>query len=106
HPELDPRTYGFTEADYDRPIFIDHVLGRETATIREILAILRESYCGPVGVEFMHIQDPDQKSWIQRRIEGAPWRSFASAKMKRAILKQLTEAEGFEAFCQKRFVTT
>jgi 2-oxoglutarate dehydrogenase E1 component len=56
HPELDPKTYGFTDADLDRPIFIDHVLGRETATVREILSILRETYCGPVAVEFMHIR--------------------------------------------------
>ncbi len=59
--------------DLDRPIFIDGVLGRETATVREIIAIVRASYCGPIGVEFMHIQDPEQKTWIQRRIEGAPW---------------------------------
>ena len=75
HAELDPATYGFAAADLDRPIFIDHVLGRETATVREIMRIVRESYCGPIGVEFMHIQDPDQKAWIQRRIEGAPWRT-------------------------------
>jgi len=106
HPELDPASYGFSEADYDRPIFIDNVLGRETATIREILAILRETYCGPIGVEFMHIQDPDQKSWIQRRIEGAPWREPPDPAMRKWILQQLTEAEGFEAFCQKRFVGT
>jgi 2-oxoglutarate dehydrogenase E1 component len=106
HPELDPVTHGFTEADMDRPVFIDNVLGLEVATPRQILHILRESYCGPIGVEFMHIQDPDQKAWIQRRVEGAPWRTAASAKMKRTILQQLTEAEGFETFCQKRFVTT
>ncbi len=73
HPELDPATYGFTEADLDRPIFIDNVLGRETATLREILAVLRQTYCGPIGVEYMHIQDPEQKAWLQTRIEGAPW---------------------------------
>ena len=54
----------------------------------------------------MHIQDPEQKSWIQRRVEGAPWRTAFDAKAKRTILAQLTEAEGFEAFCQKRYVTT
>ncbi len=106
HPELDPRSYGFTPADYDRPIFIDRVLGRETATLREILQILRQSYCGPVGVEFMHIQDPEQKAWIQRRIEGAPWLNAFDPAAKRVILGQLTEAEGFEAFCQKRYVGT
>ncbi len=106
HPELDPRSYGFTDADYDRPIFIDRVLGRETATLREILDILRRSYCGPIGVEFMHIQDPEQKAWIQRRIEGAPWLSAFDAATKRRILGQLTDAEGFESFCQKRYVGT
>jgi 2-oxoglutarate dehydrogenase E1 component len=106
HAELDPRSYGFTDNDLDKPIFIDNVLGRETATLREIQTILRETYCGPIGVEFMHIQDPDQKSWIQRKVEGAPWRTAFDAAAKRTILTQLTEAEGFEAFCQKRYVTT
>ncbi len=107
HAELDPQTYGFTDADLDRPIFIDNVLGRETATLREIVSILRETYCGSIGVEFMHIQDPDQKSWIQRKVEGAPWRHrVRRRRQKRTILQQLTEAEGFEAFCQKRYVTT
>jgi len=106
HPELDPRSYGFSPADWDRPIFIDRVLGRETATLREIYDVLRQSYCGPIGVEFMHIQDPDQKAWIQRRIEGAPWVGAMNATQKRTILQQLTEAEGFEAFCQKRYVGT
>jgi len=106
HPELDPRTHGFGPGDWDRPIFIDRVLGRETATLREIVKVLRESYCGPIGVEFMHIQDPEQKAWIQRRIEGAPWVGAFDASGKRTILQQLTEAEGFEAFCQKRYVGT
>ncbi len=106
NPELDPATHGFTEADMDRPIYIDGVLGLDTATPRQILRILRESYCGPIGVEFMHIQDPDQKEWIQSRVEGAPWRTAATTEAKRTILQQLTEAEGLEAFCQKRFVTT
>jgi 2-oxoglutarate dehydrogenase E1 component len=106
HAELDPATYGFTDADLDKPIFIDNVLGRETATLREIMQILRQTYCGPIGVEFMHIQDPGQKSWIQRKIEGAPWNTDLNADEKRTVLQRLTEAEGFEAFCQKRYVTT
>jgi 2-oxoglutarate dehydrogenase E1 component len=106
HAELDPRSYGFTDNDLDKPIFIDNVLGRETATLREIQTILRETYCGSIGVEFMHIQDPEQKAWIQRKVEGAPWRTAFDATAKRSILTQLTEAEGFEAFCQKRYVTT
>jgi len=106
HPELDPASYGFGPSDLDRPIFIDNVLGLETATVREIVRLVRDAYCGPIGVEFMHIQDPDQKSWIQRKFEGAPWRSAVTTEDKRTILTQLTEAEGFEAFCQKRFVGT
>ncbi len=106
HPELDPATYGFGPADMDRPIFIDHVLGLETATPRQILQVLRETYCGPIGVEFMHIQDPDQKAWIQRRVEGAPWRSAFGRAAKKTILQQLTEAEGLETFCQRRYVGT
>ena len=106
HPELDPKTYGFTEPDLDRPIFLDMVLGKETATLREIMAICRASYCGSIGVEFMHIQDPEQKSWIQRRIEGAPWLAGFDAAAKKQILQELTEAEGFESFCARKFVGT
>ncbi|MBU6397426.1 MAG: 2-oxoglutarate dehydrogenase E1 component [Rhodospirillales bacterium] len=107
HSELDPASYGFTEAgDMDRPIFLDGVLGFDTATLREVMAALRQSYCGEIGVEFMHIQDPAQKSWIQRRIEGAPWLTAYDKKGKIKILKQLTEADSFETFCQKRFVGT
>jgi 2-oxoglutarate dehydrogenase E1 component len=106
YAELDPASYGFGEADLDREIFIDGVLGRETATVREILAILRRSYCGPIGVEFMHIQDPAQKSWIQRRIEGAPWLTAFDNAAKAKILRELTEADSFENFCQRRFVGT
>jgi 2-oxoglutarate dehydrogenase E1 component len=106
HPELDPKTYGFSDADLDRPIFIDNVLGRETATLREILSILKASYCGPIGVEFMHIQDPEQKAFIQQRVEGAPWVRAFDKDAKRTILQQLTEAEGFEAYCARKFVGT
>ncbi len=107
HSELDPASYGFTEpSDMDRPIFLDGVLGFETATLREVMAALRMSYCGEIGVEFMHIQDPAQKSWIQRKIEGAPWLSVYDKKAKARILKQLTEADSFETFCQKRYVGT
>ena len=107
HPELQPEFWGFTtEADLNRPIFIDGVLGLETATIKQIVERVRASYCGPIGVEFMHIQDPGQKSWIQQRIEGAPWLGLYSPAEKEQILTQLTEAEGFEAFCAKKYVGT
>ena len=106
HPELSATVWGFAEADLDRRIFIDNVLGLETATIREIMARLRATYCGHIGVEFMHIQDPDQKSWIQQRIEGAPWAGSFTPEEKRKLLTQLTEAEGFEAFCARKYVGT
>ncbi len=106
HAELDPAYHGFGPADYDRPIFINGVLGLQDATLRQILTILNRSYCGAIGVEFMHIQDPEQKAWVQRKIEGAPWLDTPPASARRALLRQLTEAEGFEAFCQKRFVGT
>ena len=70
HPELDYRTYEFTEADLDRPILIDNMLGLERASLREMLEILRRTYCATIGVEFMHIMDPAEKSWIQERSEG------------------------------------
>ena len=69
-PELDPATYGFTEADYGRKIFIDNYLGMEFATVPEMLEVLKRTYCSTVGVEFMHISDPEAKAWIQERMEG------------------------------------
>ena len=104
--ELDPANYGFTEADYDRTIFLDFVLGLETSTVREILEILRRTYCGNVGVQFMHISDPAEKSWLQARIEGKDKEIQFSREGKIAILKKLVEAEGFERFLHKRFPGT
>jgi 2-oxoglutarate dehydrogenase E1 component len=106
HPELDPASYGFTEADMDRPIFIDNVLGMHTATLREIIAAVKKTYCGSIGVEFMHITDPEQKSWIQQRIEGPRNQTDFTERGKRAILERLTAAEGFERFLDKKFVGT
>ena len=106
HPELDPRTYGFTEADLDRPIFINNVLGMETATLREIVRAVRETYCGTIGVEFMHIQDPAQKAWIQERIESIHNRTDFTVNGKRAILERLCAAESFERFLDKKYTGT
>ncbi len=106
HPELDPARYGFSETDYDRPIFIDGVLGRESATLREIMTILRATYCGTIGVEFMHMSDPEQKSWIQQRIEAIHNRTEFTEKGRRAILERLTAAEIFEKFLDKKYTGT
>jgi 2-oxoglutarate dehydrogenase E1 component len=106
HPELDPRTYGFTDADWDRPIFINHVLGMEYGTLRQIVEVLKKTYCGNIGVEFMHIQDPEQKAWIQERIEGPRNQTDFTVNGKRAILERLTAAESFERFLDKKYTGT
>jgi 2-oxoglutarate dehydrogenase E1 component len=104
--ELDPATYGFAEPDFDREIFLDFVLGLETASIREILAILRRTYCGNVGIQYMHISDPKEKSWLQERIEGRDKEIVFSKEGKVAILKKLIETQGFEQFLHRRFPGT
>jgi 2-oxoglutarate dehydrogenase E1 component len=106
HKELRAETYGFTDADLDRPIFIDKVLGLEMATVREILKILRRTYCWHIGVEFMHITSPVQKSWIQQRIEGKDKDVTFTLEGKRAILNKLIEAETFEKFADVRYTGT
>ncbi len=70
HPELDPASYGFTEADMDRPIFIDNVLGLTHASMRQIIDILKRTYCGTFALQYMHISDPEQAAWLKERIEG------------------------------------
>jgi 2-oxoglutarate dehydrogenase E1 component len=104
--DLDPASYGFSDRDYDRPIFLDRVLGLEFGTLREILAIVRRTYCQTLGVEFMHISDPAQKAWIQERIEGPDKEISFTREGKRAILNKLVEAEGFEKFCDLKFTGT
>jgi 2-oxoglutarate dehydrogenase E1 component len=106
HEELDPRTYGFTEADHDRKIFLDKVLGLEFSSLREIVAILRRTYCQTLGVEFMHISNPAQKGWLQERIEGKDKEIAFTREGRRAILNKLVEAEGFEKFCDIKFTGT
>ena len=105
-PELDPASYGFTEADLDRPIFLDKVLGLEQATIRQILDILKRTYCSTLGVEFMHISDPAQKAWLQQRIEGEHKEISFTREGKKAILKKLIEGEGFENFLNVKYTGT
>ena len=104
--ELDPSTYGFGEADLDRPIFLDKVLGLEFGTVRQIIAILRRTYCQTLGVEFLHISNGAQKGWIQERIEGPDKEISFTREGKRAILNKLVEAEGFEKFCDLKFTGT
>ncbi len=106
HEELHPQSYGFTEADYDRKIFLDMVLGLDFATIPQMLEILRRTYCSTLGVEFMHISDPAEKGWIQQRIEGPDKEISFTAEGKKAILNKLIEADGFEKFIDVKYTGT
>ena len=70
HPELKPETYGFSKKDFKKKIFLDGVLGLQSATLNEILEISKKTYCQKIGYEFMHMGDPNEKQWIRDRIEG------------------------------------
>ena len=105
-PELLPETYGFTENDLDKKIFLDEVLGLKYATLREILEILNRTYCSNIGIEFMHMTDPEEKSWIQQRIEGKDKEIQFTERGRKAILNRLIEAEGFEKYLAKKYVGT
>src|SRR5579862_1259685 len=106
YPQLDPAFYGFHPEDLDRPVFVGGVLGLESATPRRMVEILKRTYCGRIGYEFMHINDAEQKDWLQRRIEGPDKEIAFTPEGKRAILNKLIEAEGFEKFSAVRFLGT
>jgi 2-oxoglutarate dehydrogenase E1 component len=106
HPELDYHSYGFTEHDLDRQIFINNLFGRERATLREIVPILRETYCGDIGVEYMHIQEPAERAWIQKKFEPPQRRPALSTDQIKQVLRVLTVAETFERFLDRRYTGT
>ena len=106
HPELKPESYGFEEKDMDRPIFIDNVLGLESATLREILLNLEATYCGTIGVQFMHIQDPEQKAWMQKTLENVLNQPDFTDMGKKAIYERLVAAETFERFLDRKYTGT
>ncbi len=106
HPELDPAHYGFEQSDYSRSIFIDGVLGIDSATLDEIIKVLKETYCKKIGVEFMHLTDPDEKSWVQERIEEPHNKTDFTVNGKRAIYQRLVATEGFEKFLHVKYPGT
>ncbi|MFP4313461.1 MAG: 2-oxoglutarate dehydrogenase E1 component [Alphaproteobacteria bacterium] len=106
HPELEPSHYGFTGRDYDRPIFINGVLGLETATLRQILEVVKETYCGTIGLEFLHMSDPIEKSWLQERIEEPRNKTDFTDEGKKAIYQRLVASEVFEQFLHKKYPGT
>jgi 2-oxoglutarate dehydrogenase E1 component len=108
NPELTAEFHGFGAGDLDRPIFLGGVLGLETGTIRQVMEILTRTYRGPLGVQFMHIAEPEEKSWLQQRIEGVESLAVTgfTREGKLAILNKLIEAETFERFLHRRFPGT
>jgi len=106
HPELKPETYGFTKNDFNKKIFLDGVLGLQEAPLSEIITILKKTYSGNIGYEFMHMGDPEEKNWIRDRIEGAKKEVTFTENGKKAILNKIIEAEGFEKYLHVKFVGT
>ena len=106
HPELDPKSYGFKDEDLDRPIFIDNVLGLQIASMREIIDLVRRTYCGTFALQYMHISDPEQSAWLKERIEGYGKEIKFTREGRKAILNKLVEAEGFEKFLHVKYMGT
>jgi 2-oxoglutarate dehydrogenase E1 component len=104
HPELDPAHYGLSMWDFDREFVAGGLGGRSRAMLREIMEILRETYCGTTGVEYMFIQDPVQKSWLQERMEPVRNRAPLAPDLQRRVLRTLTAAEGLERFLHTKFI--
>jgi 2-oxoglutarate dehydrogenase E1 component len=104
HPELELERHGLTLWDLDRAFYTGVVGRHERATLREIVRILREAYCGTLGVEYMFIQEPDQKAWIQHRVEGVDPAAWLDAAGKRRTLTMLNAAEAFERFLHTKYV--
>jgi len=106
HPELDPKSYGFTDADMDRPIFIDQVLGLQVASMRQIIDIVKRTYCGTFALQYMHISNPEEAGWLKERIEGFGKEIQFTREGRKAILNKLVEAEGFEKFLHVKYMGT
>ncbi len=106
HPELDPKSYGFTDADMDRPIFIDNVLGLQLASMRQIVDIVKRTYCGTFALQYMHISNADEAAWLKERIEGYDKEIRFTREGRKAILNKMVEAEGFEKFLHVKYMGT
>ncbi|GIG40153.1 multifunctional oxoglutarate decarboxylase/oxoglutarate dehydrogenase thiamine pyrophosphate-binding subunit/dihydrolipoyllysine-residue succinyltransferase subunit [Cellulomonas phragmiteti] len=102
HPDLDVQNHGLTLWDLDRTFPTGGFTGRTRATLREVLGLLRDSYCRTVGAEYMHLQDPRQRRWLQERLESGYARTPREDQLR--ILRRLNAAEAFETFLQTKFV--
>ena len=106
HPELDYKSYGLTDNDLDKEIFIDGSFGLDSASLNEIIKILKETYSSSIGVEYLYIQSPDQKKWIRERIEEVRNKTIFTHEGKKAIYNRLVESELFEQYLDKKFLGT
>jgi 2-oxoglutarate dehydrogenase E1 component len=104
HPHLELREFGFTESDLDRVFDTGHLAGPKRARLREIIAILRDTYCRSIGVEYLHIQDVRIRRWLQSRMEPVRNRPALTRERKIAILRCLNDAEMFEHFSHSRYL--
>jgi 2-oxoglutarate dehydrogenase E1 component len=104
--DLTPEYHGFREADLDRPIWMCGALGFEQGTVREIVAVLQRNYCGHVGLEYMHINDVDERRFLQQRMEGKDAEIHFTAQGKQAILTKVIHAEQWEKFLARKYVGT
>lgn len=104
YSELDPAHYGLNIWDLDREFPVDSHWGASQMTLREIIELLRETYTGSIGVEYMHITDPAKKDWIKFKAETSRNQTNFSKDDKLQILKKLVEAETYETFVHKKFI--
>ena len=104
--ELDPADHGFKKEEYNKKIYLNKFLDRDYATINEILLLLKKTYCSTIGIEYMHISDPVEKTWLRERMEKNENKVHFTENGKRAILNKLIQAEGFEKFLAVKFVGT
>jgi 2-oxoglutarate decarboxylase len=104
HKDLDPATYGLTLWDLDREFITNGLGGKDRATLREILEVLRDTYCGTVGVEYMYIADPERKEWLQQRMESTRNRTPLDPAARLRVLEKVVEAESFERFLHAKYI--
>ena len=104
--ELHPEFYGFKKENYDKQIFLNGVINRKYANIKEILKFMKKTYCGKIGYEFMHISNPVERKWFRDRIEQDKNALQFTKNGKEAILNKLVQAEGFEKFLATKYVGT
>jgi 2-oxoglutarate dehydrogenase E1 component len=104
--EMTPEAHGFTQADFDRPVYLGGTLGFEWATLRQIVPVLQANYCGKVGLEYMHINDLEERRFLQERMEGRDAEIRFTPEGKQAILAKVVEGEQWEKFLARKYVGT